>query len=77
MGRWHQYLDVNVSPGLHAGFATVRTPGAYADLSHVIAVITVIMAVMALVRLRPALRRMRGKSYVVSVRARWTEFLGR
>jgi hypothetical protein len=32
-------------------------PGLYSDLSHVIAVATISMAAMALVRLRPAIKR--------------------
>lgn len=36
------------------------TPGAYSDLSHVIAVVTITMAVAALLRLRPGRRKNRG-----------------
>jgi hypothetical protein len=39
----------------------IHTPGSYADLSHIIAVITITMAVLALIRLRPAIRRARHK----------------
>lgn len=34
----------------------VVTPGAYSDLSHVIAVVTITMAVLAIYRLLPRLR---------------------
>jgi hypothetical protein len=44
-----------------SGYVTVRAitavPGIYSDLSHVIAVVTISMAAMALVRLRPAVKR--------------------
>lgn len=36
--------------------AVTRTPGLYADLSHAIAFITIVMALLALYRLRPAVR---------------------
>jgi hypothetical protein len=40
------------------GMRAVSTvPGLYSDLSHVIAVVTISMALMALVRLRPAIKR--------------------
>jgi len=42
MGSGHEHL--------------IAVPGIYADLSHTIAFITVSMAVMALIRLRPALK---------------------
>jgi hypothetical protein len=37
--------------------AVSAVPGLYSDLSHLIAVVTISMAVMALVRLRPAIKR--------------------
>jgi len=37
--------------------AVTTVPGLYSDLSHVIAVVTISMALMALVRLRPAIKR--------------------
>jgi len=37
--------------------AATTVPGLYSDLSHVIAVVTISMALMALVRLRPAIKR--------------------
>jgi hypothetical protein len=44
-----------------SGYVTVKAitavPGMYSDLSHVIAVVTISMAAMALVRLRPAVKR--------------------
>ncbi len=40
--------------------AAAATPGTYSDLSHVIAVITIAMALAALLRLRPARRKNKG-----------------
>jgi len=48
-----------------SGYVTVKAitavPGMYSDLSHVIAVVTISMAAMALVRLRPAVKRRIGQ----------------
>ncbi|HXL87831.1 MAG TPA: hypothetical protein VN969_02420 [Streptosporangiaceae bacterium] len=48
-----------------SGYVTVKAitavPGIYSDLSHVIAVVTISMAAMALVRLRPAVKRRIGQ----------------
>ncbi len=46
------YLAAGADPAVH-------TPGLYADLSHVIAFVTIVMALLALSRLRPAVRQHR------------------
>ena len=49
-----------VSAHLVIASTAAATPGAYSDLSHVIAVVTITMAIAALLRLRPARRKNRG-----------------
>lgn len=55
-----------------AALAVARTPGTYADLSHVIAAVTILMAVLSLTRLRPALRGQRSRRATLPVLARMT-----
>lgn len=49
----------NVGASCWMSYPGPATPGAYTVLSHIIAVVTITMALLALVRLRPALRRLR------------------